>query len=66
MYNVGIIVKEKMTKLPALLFCAFFLLFFISVTHCMKRGAISYSAVTIETQTLQWQSDTASWKGGWQ
>lgn len=56
--NINAIIKDVVVVLWAVL-CVSLLIYFLSVVHTYKR------ATTVQTEVLQWSSDTARWGGGW-
>ena len=54
--------ERRSEAIMAVMAAAAFIIMLLSAYNTIKSSA----AVTTETETtLQWASDTASWKGGW-
>lgn len=53
--------ERRSEAIMAVMAAAAFIIMLLSAYHTITNHAASTQAAT----TLQWSSDTASWKGGW-
>lgn len=54
--------ERRSEAIMAVMAAASFIIMLVSAYHTIKSSVVTTTAT--ET-TLQWSSDTASWKGGW-